>query len=112
MAFSRIQVRYASVLASLPPSPHTQHLHPVTQHIVTPSSQPLTAPSNNAFNPDFIPKNTKERLALSELYKVLNNSKVLLRKLQPDNDFVQKQREGDDFEIMLEEHCEHINILL
>lgn len=84
MLFNKIQVRCASVLAALPPSPHSSShcVHQMQTSIITPASLPITAASNNAFNPNYIPKNTKERLALTDLYKVLDNSKSMCRIIQ------------------------------
>lgn len=113
MIFNKLQVRYASVLASLPPSPHTSHhcIHQTQQHIITPSSVPITAVSNNAFNPNYIPKNTKERLTLAELYKVLDNSKLMYKMIQDnylDNDNGDEQASLED---LLEEQYRMIQQL-
>ncbi|KAG2196184.1 hypothetical protein INT46_011805 [Mucor plumbeus] len=108
MIFNRIQVRCASVLASLPPSPHTSThcIHQTQQHIITPASLPITATSNNAFNPNYIPKNTKERLTLGELYKVLDNSKSMYKLIQ--NEYLREEFhiEEEDQELSLEELLE------
>lgn len=76
-----IQKRYASVLRKIPPLPYNS---PETKAscIITPASLPITALSNNAFHPDYIPPKTKERLALNDLYTVLNNSKLIYKMLQ------------------------------
>ncbi|KAK4516391.1 uncharacterized protein ATC70_011362 [Mucor velutinosus] len=105
MIFNRIQARYASVLVSLPPSPHSSShcLHQTQQHIITPASLPITATSNNAFNPNYIPKNTKERLTLGELYKVLDNSKSMYRMIQ--NEYLK----GDDV-LHLEEADQELSL--
>ncbi|KAI8336036.1 hypothetical protein BD560DRAFT_451070 [Blakeslea trispora] len=104
--FNRIQIRCASVLANLPPNPHTSHsLHQTQPHIVTPASQPITARSNNAFHPNYIPKNTKERLALDELYKVLDNSKAMYKILE--NRYLEKnmtEEQDSSLKDLLEEH--------
>lgn len=110
MIFNRIQVRCASVLASLPPSPHSSShcIHQTQQHIITPASLPITATSNNAFNPNYIPKNTKERLTLGELYKVLDNSKSMYKMIQ--NEYLKDDEllplDEADQELSLEELLE------
>ncbi|GAN04939.1 hypothetical protein MAM1_0077d04406 [Mucor ambiguus] len=110
MLFNRIQARCASVLASLPPSPHSSShcIHQTQQHIITPASLPITATSNNAFNPNYIPKNTKERLTLGELYKVLDNSKSMYRMIQ--NEYLKDDEllhlEETDQELSLDELLE------
>lgn len=67
---------------------------------------PITATSNNAFNPNYIPKNTKERLALGELYKVLDNSKSMYKMIQ--NEYLKDEFhiEEEDQELSLEELLE------
>lgn len=93
MLFNRIQKRYASVLTTLPPSPNytsTTNVHINQPHIITPVTEPLTANSNNAFNPNYIPKNTKERLTLEELYQVLDHSKSMYQLLQ--NKYILQQQ--------------------
>ena len=80
--------RCASVLASMPPKPisdqpQQQHQN-ILDYIVTPASVPLTTPSNNAFHPDYIPKQVKARLTLDELKEVLDTSKTLLNHLQSE----------------------------
>jgi hypothetical protein len=112
MIFNKLQVRCASVLASLPPSPHTSNhcIHQTQQHIITPASLPITAVSNNAFNPNYIPKSTKERLTLAELYKVLDNSKSMYKVIQ--NNYVDgKQDESATLEELLEEQYKMIQLL-
>lgn len=119
MIFNRIQTRCASVLASLPPSPHSSNhcIHQAQQHIITPASLPITATSNNAFNPNYIPKNTKERLTLGELYKVLDNSKSMYKMIQNEylgEDDVLHLDEADQelsLEELLEEQCKLIQLL-
>ena len=78
--------RCASVLSSLPPKPIEAHAQPQHSqgHIVTPATLPLTAASNNAFHPDYIPKAVKARLTLDELKQVLDTSKTLLNHLQSE----------------------------
>lgn len=78
-----IQKRYASVLRAIPPSPNKLYETKVS-YIITPASLPITAVSNNAFHPDYIPRKTKERLALHDLYSVLNNSKAMYKIIQDD----------------------------
>ena len=108
---NRIQIRCASVLASLPPTPHTTHsLHHTQPYIVTPASQPITARSNNAFHPNYIPKNTKERLALDELHQVLDNSKALYKILE-GRYLDKKTAEDSSLKELLEEQYRLIQLL-
>jgi hypothetical protein len=115
MIFNKIQVRYASVLASLPPSPYSSShcIHQLQESIITPASLPLTAASNNAFNPNYIPRNTKERLALNDLYKVLDNSKSMTRIIQNKyllNEEISKEEELS-LEELLDEQCRMIQMI-
>jgi hypothetical protein len=80
--------------------------------IITPASLPVTAASNNAFNPNYIPKNTKERLALVDLYKVLDNSKTMCKIIQDkyllqtedgESNIIRKNNENVDEETPLDE---------
>jgi hypothetical protein len=113
MIFNKLQVRCASVLASLPPSPHTSShcIHQTQQHIITPASLPITTVSNNAFNPNYIPKNTKERLTLAELYKVLDNSKSMYKMIQDNYLDNNEQEEPASLEELLEEQYKLIQLL-
>lgn len=87
---ARANVRFASVLANMPPTPKLddapaeQSPSSPQEHIVTPATLPLTTPSNNAFHPDYIPKPVKARLTLDELKQVLDTSKTLLNHLQSE----------------------------
>ncbi|KAL1935682.1 hypothetical protein VTP01DRAFT_4822 [Rhizomucor pusillus] len=86
---ARLTVRFASVLANMPPTPRLdeapeQQSSSSQEHIVTPATSPLTTPSNNAFHPDYIPKAVKARLTLDELKQVLDTSKKLLNHLQSE----------------------------
>lgn len=111
MLFNKIQVRCASVLASLPPSPHTSShcIHQMQTSIITPASLPVTAASNNAFNPNYIPKNTKERLALVDLYKVLDNSKSMCKIIQ-DKYLLQQQHNDGESNILHHENDEETSL--
>ncbi|KAI8644040.1 hypothetical protein BD408DRAFT_413963 [Parasitella parasitica] len=117
MIFNRIQMRCASVLASLPPSPYSSAhcIHQTQQHIITPASLPITAASNNAFNPNYIPKNTKERLILDELYRVLDNSKTMYKMIQNKylKDVLHNEQEDQELSLekLLEEQCKLIQLL-
>jgi hypothetical protein len=114
MIFNKIQIRCASVLAALPPSPHSSShcIHQLQQSIITPAALPLTAVSNNAFNPNYIPKNTKERLALNDLYKVLDNSKSMNKIIQNKyiNGDISKEEELS-LEELLDEQCRMIQMI-
>lgn len=72
------QIRYASVLASIP-RPSAVHWTPP---IVTPAEEPLTTPSNNAFHPDVIPHKAKARINMARITKMLDMAQQLVDQLQ------------------------------
>lgn len=117
MLFNKIQIRCASVLTSLPPSPYSSShcIRQLQQSIITPAAQPLTAVSNNAFNPNYIPKNTKERLALNDLYKVLDNSKSMSKIIQDKfllgNQEQLSKEEEKSLDELLDEQCKMIQMI-
>ncbi|KAF7729995.1 hypothetical protein EC973_003408 [Apophysomyces ossiformis] len=104
-------VRHASVLTALPPNPSSSSraFECSSSHIVTPASAPLTTPSNNAFNPDYIPKKTKARLTLTELRDVLDTSKILLQRLQQD--YVAQAEDNRQLQELAKEQLELIKTL-
>ncbi|KAG0174204.1 hypothetical protein DFQ28_000029 [Apophysomyces sp. BC1034] len=103
-------VRHASVLTALPPNPtQSRVIECNTPHIVTPASAPLTTPSNNAFNPDYIPNKTKARLTLTELRDVLDTSKILLQRLQQD--YVAQTEDNRQLQELAKEQLELIKTL-
>ncbi|CAO3681604.1 unnamed protein product [Umbelopsis ramanniana] len=71
-------VRYASVLATIP-RPTPVHWTPP---IVTPSHEPITIPSNNAFHPDVIPDKAKARINLQQISSMLDIAQRLVDQLQ------------------------------